>query len=310
MFEKELMETNSEVSQTSIIAVGNQKGGVGKTTTTVHMAAALGEIGRKCLIIDLDMNQGATRHLGIPSESFLGSFEMLTGEERAEDVIITGDDNDVDLPTNVHLIAARRNLEKIDKALLGINKFLITQDILLAPLRELEGKYDYVFLDTAPNATTPTIAAYKSAHWFILAAMPDPFAIAGLNDALTDIQSAQLNGNPGLRVLGVVLSGVDGRRTRLATALTDYVEHQFAINATKSAKFATTISRSTVIPEAQRVGKTLFQTAPHHKVCEQFRALALEIESRLGRRPESLGNEPVQAPGSELDQPLSEVGNG
>ena len=304
------METNSGVSKTSIIAVGNQKGGVGKTTTTVHMAAALGEIGRKCLIIDLDMNQGATRHLGIPSESFLGSFEMLTGEERAEDVIITGDDNDVDLPTNVHLISARRNLEKIDKALLGINKFLITQDVLLAPLRELEGKYDYVFLDTAPNATTPTIAAYKSAQWFILAAMPDPFAIAGLNDALTDIQSAQLNGNPGLRVLGVVLSGVDGRRTRLATALTAYVEQQFAIDGTKSAKFQTTISRSTVIPEAQKVGKTLFQTAPTHKVCEQFRALALEIETRLGRSPAVSMDKPVPAPESERDQPLREVGNG
>ena len=130
--------------KTCVIAVGNQKGGVGKTTTTVHIAAALGEMGRKVLVIDLDMNQGATRHLGIPSESFLGAYEVLTGEEQPEDVIVTEEDDGVDLPKNVHLIAARRNLEKVDKALLSINKFVITQDVLLKPLQSLEGKYDYI----------------------------------------------------------------------------------------------------------------------------------------------------------------------
>ncbi|HMB04384.1 MAG TPA: AAA family ATPase, partial [Isosphaeraceae bacterium] len=112
---------------TTVIAVGNQKGGVAKTTNTVHIAAALGELGRKCLIIDLDMNQGATRHLGILSEAFLGSYEMLIGEEEPEDVVISGEDEGVDLPPNVHLISARRNLEKVDQALLQQNKFLITQ---------------------------------------------------------------------------------------------------------------------------------------------------------------------------------------
>jgi chromosome partitioning protein len=222
--------------------------------------------------MDLDMNQGATRQLGIPSESFLGSFEVMTGEEHAADVTISSEDEDVDLPRNVHLIPARRNLEAIDKALLGINKFIITQDVLIKPLSELEGKYDYIFLDTAPNATTPTIAAYKSARWFILAAMPDPLAIAGLSDALVDIQAAQRNGNPSLRVLGVLLSGVDGRRTRLATTLIAYVEDLFVVDDTRSAKFQTTISRSIVVPEAQEVGKTLFQTNPSHKVCDQYRA--------------------------------------
>jgi chromosome partitioning protein len=292
-------------AETSIIAVGNQKGGVGKTTTTVHIAAALGESGRRCLIIDLDMNQGATRHLGIPSDSFLGAFEFLTGEEDIADVIITGDEADVQLPNNVHLIPARRNLEKIDKALLSINKFLITQDVLLRPLCDLHGRYDYIFLDTAPNATTPTIAAYKAAQWFILAAMPDPLAIAGLNDALSDIQSAQQNGNSSLRVLGVVLSGVDGRRTRLATALIEYVQTQFAIDPTRSAKFDTTISRSTVVPEAQKEGKTIFQTAPYHKVCEQYRSLANEIETRLGRASLLEAN----ASGSPHDS-ISEAANG
>lgn len=268
---------------TTVIAVGNQKGGVAKTTNTVHLAAALGELGRKCLIIDLDMNQGTTRHLGIPSEAFLGAYEMLIGEEQPEDVIITSEDDGVELPTNVHLISARRNLEKVDQALLQQNKFLITQDVLIGPLATLEGKYDYIFLDTAPNATTPTIAAYKAAKWFILSALPDPLAVSGLSDALVDIKGAQRHGNPELRILGVVLSGIDGRRTRLASNLIQYVEDAFSVDGGPSAKFKTTISRSTVVPEAQRLGKTVFQTDPMHKVAQQYRALAREVEERMGR---------------------------
>jgi chromosome partitioning protein len=276
------MENGEPGRKTWVIAVGNQKGGVGKTSNTVALASALGELGRLCLIWDLDMNQGATRHFGIPSESFLGTFEILVGDENPEDLILTNDDEEVELPKNVHLIPARRNLEKIDQALVAKNKFVITQDVLREPVRRLLGRYDYIFLDTAPNATTPTIAAYKAADWFILSAMPDPFAIAGLNDALKDIEAARRHGNPGLRLLGVILSGVD-RRTSLANTLTDYVQQLFAPDGTESLKFKTTISRSTVIPQAQKVGKTIFQTHSGHKVTEQYRALARELEDRLQR---------------------------
>jgi chromosome partitioning protein len=275
-------EESPVVIDTHVVAVGNQKGGVGKTTTCCHLAAALGERGRRCLVWDLDMNHGATRHFGIPPETFMGTFEVLMGEELPEDVIVTNTDEGVDLPTNVHLLSARRNLEKIDHALLSKSKFIFLQDVLIKPLRSLLGKYDYIFLDTAPNATTPTIAAYKAAKWFLLTAMPDPFAIAGLTDALHDIEDAQNNGNEDLRLLGVVLAGVD-KRTRLANTLTSYVEETFTIEPTRSLKFATTISRSTVVPQAQRVGKTVLQTEPAHKVAEQYRSLARELEERIAQ---------------------------
>ena len=107
-----------------------------------------------------------------------------------------------------------------------------------------------------------------------------PHQRGNLNDALADIQDAQRHGNPHIRLLGVILSGVD-KRTRLASTLNEYVEQIFAPDGRRSAKFKTTISRSTVIPQAQKLGKTLFQTQPTHAVTEQYRALAREVETRL-----------------------------
>ncbi len=152
--------------------------------------------------------------------------------------------------------------------------------MLLEPLRLLQGRYDYIFLDTAPNATTPTVAAYAAAEWFLLSAMPDPFAVAGLKDALEDIDSAKQHGNGGLRVLGVILSGV-ARNTRLGAVLTEYVEKAFTLPSGYCLKFKTEIGRSVIIPEAQKMGQTVFQTEPRHKVTEQYRELAREIEKRF-----------------------------
>jgi chromosome partitioning protein len=274
------MERTSGTRKTSVIAIGNQKGGVGKTTNTVQIATALCELGRKCLIWDLDMNHGATLHFGIPSESFLGTYEILMGDENPEDMILTNEDDGIELPDSLHLIPARRNLENIDEALAARDKFLNKPDVLIEPIRRLRGLYDYIFLDTAPNATTPTIAAYKAADWFILSALPETFAIAGLNDALADIDKARRRGNRELRLLGVVVSCTD-KRTTLSNQLSYYVEKIFGPDGQKSAKFTTTISRAVVIPKAQKVGKTIFQTNSTHKVTDEYRSLAREIEERL-----------------------------
>lgn len=266
-----------------VIAVGNQKGGVGKTTNTVHIARALAELGRKVLIIDLDMNHGATIHFGIEPEAFMGSFEMLVGEEPAANLVLTRDDKQegVDLPENLDLIPAARKLEGIDQAVMTRSKFMTPHDVLRKPLDSLRGSYDYIFLDTAPNATLPTLAAYMTADYFILSALPDPFAIAGLNDAMRDIMDARSRGNPNLGLLGVVVSGID-KRTSLANSLSEFVEKSFKTGEnSESVKFRTSIGRSTVIPQTQKVGKTLFETHSTHKVTDEYRALALEIESRL-----------------------------
>jgi chromosome partitioning protein len=240
-------------------------------------------MGRRCLVIDLDMNAGSTKQFKIPSRSFEGTFEVLLGEENPLDVVITNDDLDDgagELPAGVQIIPARRELEQVDQALAAKNKFVVLQDVLLEPIRQLRGKYDYVFLDTAPNATAPTLAAYKAADYFLLSAMPSPLAIAGLQDALQDIVSARKHGNPSLTLIGVILSCVT-ERTNIARALRDYVHQTFASTAEFSREYSTIISRAVVIEEAQEAGKTVLQYAPEHKVAHQFRALARELEERL-----------------------------
>jgi chromosome partitioning protein len=274
------MERQHPPRDTKVIAVGNQKGGVGKTTNACHISAALGELGRLCLIWDLDVNCGATRHFGIPPETYWGTFELLTGEDDLDSIIITDRLRDVDLPKNVHLIPAGRNLEGLDGALGPDHKFF-PAGVLLDPIKELRGHYDYIFLDTAPSVLTTTLGAYMAADYFILSTTPQRFSIAGLEDAARDIQAAIRRGNAKLRVLGVVVSDVD-TRTRLARLHIDLIEDLFRRGpGQRSAMFETIISRSTVIGEAQRLGKTIFQTDPSHKVTEQYRKLASELEQRL-----------------------------
>jgi chromosome partitioning protein len=274
------MERHHPQRDTKVIAVGNQKGGVGKTTNACHISAALGELGRLCLIWDLDVNCGATRHFGIPPETYWGTFELLTGEDDLDSIIITDRLRDVDVPKNVHLIPAGRNLEGLDGALGPDHKFF-PAGVLLDPIKELRGHYDYIFLDTAPSVLTTTLGAYMAADYFILSTTPQRFSIAGLEDAARDIQAAIRLGNATLRVLGVVVSDVD-TRTRLARLHIDLIEDLFRRGpGQRSAMFETIISRSTVIGEAQRQGKTIFQTDPTHKVTEQYRKLASELEQRL-----------------------------
>jgi chromosome partitioning protein len=278
-----------ETRKTRVIAVGNQKGGVGKTTNTVHIARALVERGRKVLIIDLDMNHGTTRHFGVDPDAFMGSYEILAGGEEASNLILTNEEEDVSLPENLHLIPASRKLEKIDSALAQKSKFIAPREVLNGPIASLRGNYDYIFLDTAPNATTPTIASYFAADYFILSAMPEPFSIAGLNDALADISDAQKRGNENLLLLGVVLSGVD-KRTSLANSLSEFVEQKFQVGDAANPmklKFQTSIGRSTVIPQTQKMGKTLFETHTTHRVTGEYRALAREVEDRLQQLEQS-----------------------
>ncbi|MFO1458714.1 MAG: ParA family protein [Verrucomicrobiota bacterium] len=271
-----------------VIAVGNQKGGVGKTTNTIQLAAALAELGRLSLIIDLDMTSGATKALRAPTEGWNSSFELLTGAEPAEETIITNEEPEVPLPTNVHLVPSSRKLAELD-TFLAQNPWRIHQDLLVDPIAQLRGRYDYIFLDTPPQKTKTTIPALKVADYTILSAMPDHLAVTALGEALSDIKVAQDHANSQLTLLGVIVCAIPRPKTRLARALVSYVGETCVAPDGSTLKFHTEISRSVAVQEAQRQGQTIFQFQGDHTVANEYRALAREFEERLrglGRRRE------------------------
>lgn len=258
----------------NIIAIGNAKGGVGKTTVAVHLAAALGLGGYRCLIIDLDPSAGATKHLGVPMSSFAGTLELLTTDERLDALIITEA-----MPTNVELIPSRPQLSELD---VRLSRFVDRTRILEHPLAEARAAYDFILLDTAPAAAeTTTVAAYASAEWFLLSSFAHPLSLAGMNEALLDIAESRRHRNPGLEVLGVVFSNVDGRATRLRAELEEVVAQ-----ALPGRKFETHISQAVILPELSGRGITLFQEGATMRlpVAQQYLRLAAEVEQRVLHR--------------------------
>jgi chromosome partitioning protein len=260
------------------IAVGNQKGGVGKTTNAVHLAAALGHGGYRVLLVDLDPAAGATKHLGLPTGSFAGSLELLTSDERVEALAITDE-----MPTGVSLIPARPQLAELDTLL---SKFVDRTRVLERPLAEAREKFDFIIMDTCPSAAaTTTVAAYASVEWFLISAFPHPLSLGGLSEALGDVAEVRRHRNPELEVLGVVFSNVDPRATRLRAELESVVGE-----ALPGRRFETVITQAVAIPEASGKGRTLFQLPrfQEHRAVLQYQCLAAEVEHRVQRRHEFL----------------------
>jgi len=276
------MEENllGNVRRTAIVGIGNQKGGVGKTTVTVQLACALAEIGRRVLIIDLDVNAGSTKHFGIQPEAYLGTFEVLVGDEDPLDVVLSREDEETRLPERVHLMVGSRKLESLEERLRDKkSKFdpVPLHDCLRPVVEKLRGHYDYVFLDTPPSAPLPIVAAYKAADGFLLVAIPEGLAIQGLNEALHDIHEVRQYGNNALALVGIAIGAVESR-TRLSRELIAYVAGAF-----REHQLFPVIPRATLVPTAQTQAKTIFELDPTHPVCQAFRELAVNFERNVAK---------------------------
>lgn len=279
------------------LAVGNQKGGVGKTTVAVHLAAALGIRGYRCLLLDLDPAAGATRHLGVPENAFAGSLELLTSDEPLESLVVTER-----LPERVHLVPARPQLSDLESML---SKFVDRTRILDRTLATARDLYDFIILDTPPSAgAVTTVAAYSAVEWFLLAAFPHPLSLGGLTEAFNDIADVRARRNPEFEVLGIAFTrrrasmktsispvgvamaktvwrNVDGRTRRLRSELDTLVQ-----GLMPGRRFRTAVSQAVVVPMMSGEGKTVFDHPNHQRlfVARQFRRLADEVEHRTRNR--------------------------
>ena len=270
---------------TKVIVIANQKGGVGKTTNTIHIARALAELGKKCLIIDLDSSAGATTTLGVPTVGWQTIFEVISREVDTEDAIITDQDVEVPLPKNIHLIPSSPRLNELESFLnRDENLGMVAQDLLLAPIASVRGQYDYVLLDSAPLVTRTTFPAYKVADFAILSTQLEKLSFERLESAMKLISSAQRNGNNRLALLGIVVTMAPQPTTRLAMHYLSQIDNTYLSEDGTPVRFEAIVHRNVAIQEAATAKQTLFEYQPDHRVVQSYRLLAGEIEDRIKRR--------------------------
>jgi chromosome partitioning protein len=271
--------------KTQIIVVANQKGGVGKTTNTIHVARALAELGKKCLIIDLDSSAGATTTMGVPTTGWDTIYEVIAGEVSVDEAIIKDDDQEVRLPKNIHLIPASLKLNELDSFLnRDENLGIVPQDLLVRPIADLRGKYDYVFLDSPPLVTKTTFPAYKVADYAILSTQLEKLSFERLENAMKLIASAHRNGNSQLTLLGILVTMVPQPTTRLAMHYLDLIDKNYLSEDGEPYRISAVIHRNVAIQEAATAKQTLFEYQPDHRVLNGYRAVAKEIEERIKKR--------------------------
>ncbi|MBT8209990.1 MAG: AAA family ATPase, partial [Eudoraea sp.] len=186
-----------------IIAIANQKGGVGKTTTTVNLAASLGVLEKSVLVIDADPQANATSGLGVEVDEIeIGTYQMLEHTADARETIIKTSSPNVDLiPSHIDLVAIE--IELVDK---NQREYMMKQAI--ADLRE---QYDYILIDCAPSLGLLTLNALTSADSVIIPIQCEYFALEGLGKLLNTIKSVQRIHNPDLDIEGMLLTMYDSR---------------------------------------------------------------------------------------------------
>jgi len=246
-----------------IIAVANQKGGVGKTTTAVNLAACLGVLEKKVLLIDADPQANATSGLGIEADKVKkGSYQVLEHTLPADEVIVTTNSPNLDLlPAHIDLVAIE--IELVDKP----NREKMLQQAL-QPIRDA---YDFIFIDCAPSLGLITLNALTAADSVIIPIQCEYFALEGLGKLLNTIKSVQKIHNPMLGIEGMLLTMYDSR-LRLSNQVVEEVKKHF-----NSMVFTTIIQRNVTLGEAPSYGESIIDYDASSKGASSYLKLAQEF---------------------------------
>ncbi|MBK5927041.1 ParA family protein [Rhodobaculum claviforme] len=250
-----------------VVAIANQKGGVGKTTTAINLAAALAEMGKAVLLIDLDPQGNASTGLGIAiTERTLTSYDLLLDGARLTDVIRT-------TPiAGVSICPATTDLSSADIAMAETEgrTSLLREALDAATLQ----RFDYVFLDCPPSLSLLTLNAMVAAHSVLVPLQAEFFALEGLSQLMLTLRSVRESANPDLRIEGVVLTMYD-RRNNLA----QHVEAD-ARETMGDLVCRTVIPRNVRLSEAPSHAQSVLTYDPASKGSSAYRALAREIIER------------------------------
>jgi chromosome partitioning protein len=246
-----------------IIAIANQKGGVGKTTTAVNLAASLGVLERKVLLIDADPQANATSALGFdPKTVEAGTYECIEHTKAAKDLVQSTDSPNVDLMAS-HLDLVGIEIELVDK-----DK---REYMLKTALEEIRQEYDYILIDCAPSLGLITLNALTTADSVLIPIQCEYFALEGLGKLLNTVKSVQNLHNPELGIEGLLLTMYDSR-LRLSNQVVEEVKTHF-----QNLVFETIIQRNVRLGEAPSYGETIITYDAASKGAVNYLNLAREF---------------------------------
>ena len=256
---------------TKIIAIANQKGGVGKTTTAVNLSAALAEAGQKVLAIDFDPQGNLSSGLGIDKESMTKTIyeAIIDDEENINDVILnTAIENLYIIPSNVDLSGAEIELLELEDR----------ERTLRKKISELYEDYDYILIDCPPSLSLLTINAFMASDSVIIPIQCEYYALEGLNQMLRTVSLIRGRLNPNLEIEGIVFTMYDARNNLSG----EVIEGVRSVVSTENI-FETIIPRNVRLAEAPSYGMPITEYDTTSTGAQAYRMLASEVLSRSGR---------------------------
>jgi chromosome partitioning protein len=254
---------------TKVIAVANQKGGVGKTTTTVNVAACLAASGKRVLLLDMDPQANATSGVGVEKTEGGSAYRPLLGEGTLADKIQpTAFDHLEIIPSEMDLCGAEIEVARSENHLHRLAG-------LVQPIVE-SGRFDFILIDCPPSLGILTLNAFAASDFLLVPLQCEYYALEGISTSQRLLNQVQENGiNPRLRLLGVVMTMFDGR-TNLSAQVTKDVREHF-----KETVFETVIPRTTRLAEAPSFGKPIIHYDKYNTGAAAYEVLTEEMLKRL-----------------------------
>ena len=283
------------------IAVLNQKGGVGKTTTVANIAAALAAAGLRVVVVDLDPQAHLTIHLGLEPETIeSGSYKVLTQSAKFEDEIMLVRPNLWLLPSNINLVGAESELVSV----------VGRETILREAVQNIEDKFDYLIIDCAPSLGLLALNALAAANEILIPLQPHFLALQGFGKLLQTVDLVNKRINPDLQVKGILLCMFDSRASLPTEVRTDI--EQFLNNArgtncawSQAQILPVCIRRNIKLAEAPGYGKTIFEYEPNCHGAEDYKKVAEFIHSQF--KPISQSDAKLDTTDEEQSRPPIEI---